>query len=78
MIMNNPKYKLKKALNKSLKFMLSLNAESTERVPEWYDQMIIDLSVTKPDSLYYEKITKQLKKLLKKEYGNNAAKYLLA
>ncbi len=76
--MNNPKTKLKKALKKSMQFMLSLNAESSDRIPEWYDQMVNELSITKPDHAFYEKVMIQLKKLLKKEYGNNAANFLLA
>jgi hypothetical protein len=75
--MNNPKSNLKKALNKSLLFMLSLNTESSVRVPEWYDQMISEISLTVPDNKFYERATAQLKKLLKQEYGHHAAKHLL-
>lgn len=76
--MDNPKNKLKKALRKSMKFMLSLNAESSDRIPEWYDQMISELSLMKSDNKFYERAIAKLRKSLKQEYGNNAANFLLA
>lgn len=75
--MKDPKVKLNKALNKTLNFMMSLDSESSARIPEWYDQMINEITNSELNNKFYIEITRKLNRSLKKDYGMSAANFLM-
>ncbi len=75
--MKNAKIQLKKVMMKTTQFMLNIETNSSERIPEWYDQMALSASHNGLNNSLYESLLNKLSLYIYKEYGSSAAKFLL-
>jgi len=76
--MKNAKQQLKRAIKKTTKFILNLEEHSSERVPEWFEQMALSSSHNGLNNSMYESLLAKLKAYLHEDFGSTATKALLS
>ncbi len=76
--MKNSKTRLKKAIKKTTTFILNLEVNSSERIPEWFEQMALSSAHDGLDNSMYESLLSKLRSYIDIEYGASVSKHLLS
>lgn len=76
--MKNAKKQFKEALNNTIGFMLSIEENSSERIPDWFDNIALFASHKNLANPIYESLFLRLQSYLQREYGSKATKFILS